>query len=144
MHIAGHIAWGLMAGAASFSLRYLILTGTLAIVIDSDHLIQFLNVEGIGRLDHSIPFGIFSALTAMLVFGKKDYLLGAAVFAAMLAHISFDTLTGSGNFPLFAPFYNDLIRFQKVDWVLFQLGAVIMLGLIAMQIRRNGLKKSAE
>ncbi len=140
VHITGHIVWGLMAGAATLSLRYFILAGLFAIVIDSDHLISLLHIEAIGRMGHSVPFGVLSAAIMMFALGRKDYLLGAVTFAAMLAHIAFDTLSGAGNFPLFAPFYDGLIRFHNADWVFFQLGAVILLGLVAMQTKRQGLK----
>jgi len=120
-HILGHIVWGLMVGVASLSLRYFLIAGSLAIIIDFDHLIQFLNIEAIGRMGHSIPFGLVSVIVLMVVFGKKDYLIGAIALAAMLAHISFDTLTGSGNFPLFVPFYDDLVRFPDSFWFVFLL-----------------------
>lgn len=120
-HILGHIVWGLIIGATSFKLRYFLLVGSFAIVLDLDHLIQFLNIEAIGRMGHSIPFGLLSAVVLMIAFGKKDYLLGAATFSAVLAHISFDTLTGSGNFPLFAPFYGEMIRFPDSIWYIFLL-----------------------
>jgi len=120
-HILGHIVWGLMIGAASLSLRYFLIAGSFAIIIDADHLIQFLNIEAIGRMGHSIPFGLVSVIVLVIIFGRRDYLLGSTVFAAMLAHISFDTLTGSGNFPLFAPFYDDMVRFPDSFWFVFLL-----------------------
>ncbi len=120
-HILGHIVWGLMVGAASLSLRYFLLAGSLAIIVDWDHLIQFFEIEAIGRMGHSIPFGFVSVIVLMIIFGRRDYLLGSTVFAAMLAHISFDTLTGSGNFPLFVPFYDDMVRFPDSFWFVFLL-----------------------
>jgi len=120
-HILGHIVWGLMVGVAGLSLRYFLIAGSFAIIIDADHLIQFLNIEAIGRMGHSIPFGFVSVILLMIIFGRRDYLLGCIVFAAMLAHISFDTLTGSGNFPLFVPFYDDLVRFPDSFWFVFLL-----------------------
>ena len=120
-HILGHIFWGLMIGALSLSLRYFLLAGSLAIIIDFDHLIEFFEIEAIGRMGHSIPFGFVSVMVLMIIFGRRDYLLGSTVFGAMLAHISFDTLTGSGNFPLFVPFYDDLVRFPDSFWFVFLL-----------------------
>ena len=113
-----------MVGAASLSLRYFLLAGSLAIIIDLDHLIQFFEVEAIGRMGHSIPFGFVSVIVLMIIFGRRDYLLGSTVFAAMLAHISFDTLTGGGNFPLYAPFYDDLVRFPDSFWFVFFLVSI--------------------
>jgi len=40
-HIIGHIMWGLVAGIASFSFRYAILSGLFPIILDFDHWIQF-------------------------------------------------------------------------------------------------------
>jgi len=110
-----------MLGAASLSFRYFLLAGALAIIIDLDHLIQFFNVEGLVRMGHSIPFGVAAAITLMLLFGKKNYLLGTIAFSAMLAHISFDTLSGTGNFPLFAPLSDHIITFPNSFWFIFQL-----------------------
>jgi len=72
-------------------------------------------------MGHSIPFGFVSVIVLMIIFGRRDYLLVSTVFAAMLAHISFDTLTGSGNFPLFVQFYDDLVRFPDSFWFVFLL-----------------------
>ena len=142
-HILGHIAWGLMIGALSLSLRYFLLAGSFAVIIDWDHLIQFLDIDAIGRMGHSLPFGFLSIIVMMLIFGKKDYLLGATAFAAMLAHISFDTLTGSGNFPLFAPFYDELLRFPNSFWYIFQTvgAAIIITAMILTRSKKIELKK---
>ena len=142
-HILGHMAWGLMIGALSLSLRYFLLAGSFAIIIDWDHLIQFLDIDAIGRMGHSLPFGFLSVIVIMLIFGKKDYLLGATAFAAMLAHISFDTLTGSGNFPLYAPFYDDLVRFPDSFWFIFQLigAAIIITSMVFSRSQKRNLKK---
>jgi hypothetical protein len=120
-HVTGHIIWGLMIGASSLSLRYFLLEGVFAIIIDWDHLIQFFHVDGMVRMGHSIPFGFVAAIVLMVMFGRKNYLLGMMAFAAMLAHISFDTFSGGGNFPLFAPFYDQIITFPNSFWFIFQL-----------------------
>ncbi len=145
-HILGHIAWGLMIGVLSFSLRYFLMAGSFAIIIDSDHLIQILDIEGVLRMGHSIPFGFLSIIVLMLIFGKKDYLLGAITFAAMLAHISFDTLTGSGNFPFFVPLYDDLVRFPDSFWFVFQLtgAAIIISAMILTRSRGMEIKEPLE
>ncbi|KFM22236.1 putative membrane-bound metal-dependent hydrolase protein [Marine Group I thaumarchaeote SCGC AAA799-B03] len=147
-HIIGHIVWGLMIGALSFSLRYFLLSGAFAIIIDWDHLVQFLDIDAIGRMGHSIPFGFLAAVVMMILFSdlrnrNEHYLLGAVAFAAMLAHISFDTLTGSGNFPLFAPFYDHLIRFPNSFWFVFQLaGAAIIIS--SMILAKSHISKDKD
>lgn len=141
-HILGHIVWGLMIGAVSLSLRYFLLAGAFAIIIDWDHLIQFFNVEGLVRMGHSIPFGFVAAMVLMVVFGRKNYLLGAIAFSAMLAHISFDTLNGTGNFPLFAPFYDHMIKFPDSFWFIFQLvGLTIVISTMILDRSRQLLEK---
>ena len=57
-HIFGHVAFGIIAGAISLSLRYVFLSGALALLVDADHLLQFLDVEMISRMVHSLPFAI--------------------------------------------------------------------------------------
>jgi len=119
-HIVGHIIWGMMAGLATLSLRYTILSGFFAILIDSDNLLRFFDFLSISRMAHSIPFGIMAIVVMMFVFGKKDVKLGAICIAAVFAHISFDTISGRvSNFLLFTPFYNEKIVFSGIDWIFF-------------------------
>jgi len=139
-HIIGHIVFGLIIGAVSLRLRYFLLAGSFAIVIDSDHLIQLLEIEAIGRMGHSIPFAFLSAIVLMIIFGRKDYLLGATVFAAMLAHLSFDTLTGSGNFPLFVPFSDELIRFLDSFWLIFFLLGIALVLSATILVRTQNIR----
>jgi len=70
-HIFGHVAFGIIAGAISLSLRYVFLSGALALLVDADHLLQFLDVEMISRMVHSLPFAIIIAVIMLYVFGKK-------------------------------------------------------------------------
>lgn len=140
-HIIGHIVWGLIIGAVSLRLRYFLLAGSFAIIIDSDHLIQLLDIEAIGRMGHSIPFGLLSVAVLMVVFGRKDYFLGVTVFAAMLAHISFDILAGSGNFPLFVPFYDDMIRFPNSSWFVFLLVGIALVLSATILARSQSIRK---
>jgi len=103
-HVIGHIVWGLIVGFVTLSVRYAILTGIFAILLDFDHLILFLELDSVTRMAHSIPFGIISMVVMMIIFGKKDYRLGAISIAAVLTHISFDIFTGGTSaFPLFTP-----------------------------------------
>ncbi len=142
-HIGGHIMWGLIAGAASLSLRYFLLGGSFGILLDADHLIYLMGTTAIPRMGHSIPFGIISAAIMMLVLGRKDYLLGAVSFATVLAHISFDLIFSNGaKFPIFILLNNNEIYFHKADWVFFMLGAVILIGSVMMKTRYHKVKKS--
>ena len=141
-HVAGHIMWGLMIGIVTFSMRYFFIGGIFTIILDSDHLIQFFGIEVVPRMAHSISFGLIAIFVMMMVFGKRDYVLGAISFAAVLSHISFDILLGGGSqFPFFTPFTNEVIVFQGSDWILMQIGAVILVGISVFISRRKKMKK---
>jgi hypothetical protein len=60
--IGGHFVFGFLVGLPSKKLSVALLTGLMALTIDADH---FLNLAGFhiqGRIDHSIPFAISSAI----------------------------------------------------------------------------------
>jgi len=140
--VGGHVMWGLVAGAACLSLRYFILTGLFAILIDSDHLIGLLHVDALSRMSHSIAFGMVSVVVLMILFGKKDYRLGAAAIAGLLSHLSFDTFSeNDSEFPIFAPFYNHQIIFTNMDWIYFEIAAIAVVGIIAILTRIKESKK---
>ena len=146
-HIFGHILFGMIAGAISLSLRYVFLTGAFAILLDADHLLQFLNIEMIGRMSHSIPFGIIIAVIMIYIFGKKDYRLAAISFSAIISHIAFDTWFvgqiypgSSGGFPLFSPFTVEIIKFQGLDWLYLEILAIVIVGIIAILNRKISIK----
>jgi len=129
-HLIGHVMWGLMIGLVTFRLKYFLIAGIFPIILDSDHLIQFLGIEVVPRMAHSVSFGLIAILVMMMVFGKKDYLLGAISFAAVLSHISFDILLGgTTEFPLFTPFITEVTIFQGLDWIWMEIGAVILVGI---------------
>ena len=140
--VIGHITWGLIVGAATLSIRYFLLSGSFALLIDSDHLLQLLPIAAVSRMSHSITFGIISVVIMMLIFGKKDYLLGAVAAAGLLTHLSYDTFTGKyPTFPIFAPFYNSAIHFQTIDWIFFEITAVVIIGFVTL-LTRQRLKKT--
>lgn len=139
--IGGHLIWGLVAGAAFLSIRYVIITGLFAVLIDSDHLIALLHVDALARMSHSIAFGAIAVVVLMALFGRKDYKLGAAAFAAVLSHLSFDTFAGNdGKFPLFTPFYNHQIIFQNIDWIYFEVAAIVIVGIVTLVVRRKEIR----
>ena len=127
-HIFGHIMWGLVAGIVSFSFRYAILSGLFPIILDFDHWIQFLGIEMIPRMAHSITFGLIAVGVMMIIFDRKDLRLGAIAIAAVFSHISFDIfLGGRAEFPIFAPFTSENITFSGVDWILFEFISIVII-----------------
>ena len=150
-HIFGHVFFGMIAGAISLSLRYIFLSGALALLLDADHLLQFLDVEMISRMVHSLPFAIIIAVIMLYVFGKKDYRLAAISFSAIIAHIAFDVwLTGqifpgsASGFPLFSPFTVEIIKFQGLDWLYLEILAIAIVGIIAILDRKISIKNHIE
>ena len=146
-HIFGHVAFGIIAGAISLSLRYVFLSGALALLVDADHLLQFLDVEMISRMVHSLPFAIIIAVIMLYVFGKKDYRLAAISFSAIISHIAFDTWFvgqihpgSTGGFPLLSPFTVEIFRFQGLDWLYLEILAIAIVGIIAVLNRKISIK----
>lgn len=136
--ILGHISWGLLAGAVTIRLRYILLAGFFAVLVDSDHLIGLLHVETVSRMSHSVGFGIISAIVIMSFFGKRDYLLGATAIGGLLAHLSFDAFRGNDSkFPIFAPLYNSMISFPHADWIFLEIAAVAVIGLTSLLVIRK-------
>jgi len=146
-HIFGHIAFGMIAGAISLSLRYVFLSGALALLVDADHLLQFLDVEMISRMVHSLPFAIIIAVIMLYVFGKKDYRLAAISFSAIISHIAFDTWFvgqihpgSTGGFPLFSPITLEIFQLQGLDWLYLEILAVVIVGIVAVLDRKISIK----
>ena len=140
-HVVGHIVFGLIVGIASMRIRYVAIAGLFPIALDADHLIQFLNLEAVPRMAHSVLFGVISAPLMMFFVGKKDYLLGAISFSAVLAHVSFDVLLGGEtSFPFLIPAFNRMMTFHGYDWVLFLIAAVAIV-CIAKIISKNRAKR---
>ncbi len=129
-HVVGHVVLGMIVGLASMRIRYVAIAGLFPIALDADHLIQFLNLEAVPRMSHSVLFGLISVPLMMFFVGKKDYLLGAVSFSAVLAHVSFDILLGgTTSFPFFIPVINKMVSFQGHDWITFLLIAVTVVGI---------------
>ncbi len=150
-HILGHVLFGMIAGAISLSLRYVFLSGALALLLDADHLLQFFNVEMISRMVHSLPFAIIIAVIMLYVFGKKDYRLAAISFSAIISHIAYDVfLAGqiypgsTSGFPLLSPFTVEIIKFQGLDWLYLEILAIAIVGIIAILNRKISIKNHIE
>jgi len=137
-HVIGHIVWGLIPGLAFLSLRYIILAGLFPIILDADHLLQFLEIEMIPRMAHSMPFILIAIVVMMLLFGKKDLRLIAVSIAAVFSHMSFDTiLGGSTEFPVLAPFTSQFFTFSGIDWIVFEVIAVAVILTASVIVKKN-------
>ena len=120
-HVIGHIFWGAIIGLGTLSIRYIIIGGSFAILLDADHLLQFLDIELVSRMSHSIPFAIIASIIFFIIFRGKDLKICAVVFAAVLSHIAFDTFLAdiafenTTTFPLFSPLILDRIELGGAD-----------------------------
>ena len=124
-HIIGHIMWGIVAGIVSFSFRYAVISGVFPIILDFDHWIQFLGIEMIPRMAHSVTFGIIIVCVMIVLFGKKDLRLIGISVAAIFSHMSFDVfLGGVTKFPIFVPVISQNFTFSGIDWVVFEFLAI--------------------
>ena len=138
--VVGHFLWGLLVGAVTLSLRYTIIAGAFAVLIDSDHVIAFTHIDALFRMSHSISFGIISFIILIILTRKRDWRLGAIAFAAVLSHVSFDIFAGDPRFPIFSPFYNNQISFSQVDWIYFEVIAIVIVGVVNLiQKRRDAI-----
>ena len=141
-HVIGHIVLGLIIGLVTFRLKYFLIGGIFSIILDTDHLIQFLGIEVVPRMAHSISFGLIAIFVMMIIFGKRDYLLGAISFAAVLSHISYDILlSGTSEFPFFTPFTSEVTIFQGYDWILMEIVAVMLVGISVLISKRKKNEK---
>ena len=142
-HVFGHIVWGLAIGIASFSFRYAILAGLFPIILDFDHWIQFLEIEMIPRMAHSITFGFIAVIIMMSIFGRRDLRLIAIAIASVFSHMSFDIfLTGTSDFPVFVPFVLEKFTFSGADWIIFEFLAASLIFVASIIVfRKQKIKK---
>ena len=142
-HIMGHIFWGAVIGLATLSIRYIILGGSFAILLDADHLLQFLDIELVSRMSHSIPFAIIASVIFFLIFRGRDIRICVVAFAAVLSHIAFDTFLayvtfGSyTKFPLFSPFTFETVKLQGLDWLGIQIIGVVSVAVVSYLYKRK-------
>jgi hypothetical protein len=68
--IGGHFLFGCIVSLPLRNLKIAILTGLMALTIDSDHLLNFSGLHIQGRIDHSIAFAILSSVTMGFIAAK--------------------------------------------------------------------------
>ena len=145
-HVFGHVFWGAVIGLGTLSIRYIILGGSFAILLDADHLLQFLDIELVSRMSHSIPFAVIVTIVFFVVARGKDIRVCAVAFAAVLSHIAFDifladvTLGSDTEFPLFSPFTFETVSFQGLDWLGIQIVGVSLVAITSYFYKRKEMK----
>jgi len=146
-HIIGHIFWGAVIGLGTLSIRYIILGGSFAILLDADHLLQFLDIELVSRMSHSIPFAIIATVIFFIILRGKDLRICAVVFGAVLSHIAFDVFLAdiafntSTAFPLFSPFMLDGIDLDGLDWLWIEIIGVSIVAITSYLFKKKEIKR---
>ncbi len=144
-HLLGHVLWGLVVGIATFSVRYVILGGLFPTALDTDHLLQFLDLEMIPRISHSILFAILIFVIFYFLFGKKDIRLPVLASVSVFVHISLDIIigvNGYSQFPFLIPFVGDMIKFDGFAWIFFEVISIIPVFLVSVYYLRKRNKSS--
>ena len=145
-HVLGHIFWGAVIGLGTLNIRYIILGGSFAIFLDSDHLLQFLDIELVSRMSHSIPFAVIVSIVFFVVLRGKDIRICAVAFGAVLSHIAFDVfladalLNSATEFPLFSPFTFETVSLQGLDWLGIQIIGVSIVAIVSYFYKRKEIK----
>ena len=149
-HVIGHIFWGAIIGLGTLSIRYIVIGGSFAILLDADHLLQFLDIELVSRMSHSIPFAIIASIVFFIILRGKDLRICAIAFAAVLSHIAFDVFLSdiafntSTTFPLFSPFILDRTEVVGLDWLWIEIVGVSIVAVTSYFIKKkeNKLKSN--
>ena len=142
-HVIGHIFWGAIIGLGTLSVRYIILGGSFAILLDADHLLQFLDIELVSRMSHSVVLAIIVAIVFFIVLRGKDLRIAAVAFGAVLSHIAFDIFLAdiefdtSTTFPLFSPFMLDRIEFTGLDWLWIEIIGVSIVAITSYLFKKK-------
>ena len=145
-HVLGHVFWGAVIGLGTLSIRYIILGGSFAIFLDADHLLQFLDIELVSRMSHSIPFAVIVSIVFFVILRGKDIRICAVAFGAVLSHIAFDifladvALNSGTEFPLFSPFTFETVSLQGLDWLGIQIIGVSIVAIVSYFYKRKEIK----
>ncbi len=145
-HVFGHVFWGAVIGLGTLSIRYIVLGGSFAILLDADHLLQFLDIELVSRMSHSIPFAVLVTIVFFVIARGKDFRVCAVAFAAVFSHIAFDifladvTLGSDTQFPLFSPFTFEPVSFQGLDWLGIQIIGVSLVAIASYFFKRREIR----
>ena len=145
-HVLGHVFWGAIIGLGTLSIRYIILGGSFAIFLDSDHLLQFLDIELVSRMSHSIPFAVIVSIVFFVILRGKDIRICVVAFGAVFSHIAFDifladvALNSGTEFPLFSPFTFETVSLQGLDWLGIQIIGVSIVAIVSYFYKRKEIK----
>ncbi|MHB1908606.1 MAG: hypothetical protein ACYCQJ_07005 [Nitrososphaerales archaeon] len=137
IEIVGHFSFGFIASIPFFDIEVSLLTGSAAVLIDTDHILSALDFNVTGRPDHSFLFFLVSATALIYVAQRmglpKSFITKLAFVApvVLFSHISYDIFSGTGStFQLFIPFSFQTFDLPYYFWIVFE---IIALGLSTTQ-----------
>ena len=145
-HALGHIFWGAVIGLGTLSIRYIILGGSFGIFLDADHLLQFLDIQLVDRMSHSIPFAVLVSIVFFVILRGKDIRVCVVAFGAVLSHIAFDifraeiAFNSTTTYPLFSPFILDKIELGGLSWLGIQIIGVSVVAITSYFYKRREIK----
>ena len=146
IEVGGHFLFGFVAALPLMEFGIAMLTGSLAVLIDIDHLLSALNFDVTGRPDHSILYMILSALFVLYLARRLHLAQGFTTKLAfvapisLFAHFSYDVFASSGTvFQPLIPFSFQAYYFPYYSWAIFEAAALILagLGLYLSRMRKN-------
>ena len=133
IEIAGHFSFGLIAAIPLLDIQLALLTGTGAVLIDSDHILSSLGFNISGRPDHSFLFILVSAAFLLLIAKRyggfnRGFLAKLAYLApiVLFSHIAFEIFAGGHQFQLLIPFSFDSFTLPYHDWMVFEAISLVL------------------
>lgn len=149
LELAGHFIFGFAAALPLLDPEVCLLFGSMAVLIDIDHLLAALGFGVSGRPDHSFAFAALACLVfpyAALRLGagrRRARMLAFSGFVVLLSHISYDTFSstyidnsGTNSFPLLLPFSFASFSIQGALWPLLE-GLALLLSAAALAMTRG-------
>ena len=153
--ISGHFLFGAVAAIPLLQIDLLLMAGSMAVLIDSDHILGALNLNAGSRPAHSILYAFFSAallfyLTHRLRLEDRMKLkLTSLAPIALLSHLSYDVFVAfqnggsrGGSFPLLTPLNFGLIPLSYLSWIVLEAVSIIASISVEVASRRFSLAGS--
>jgi hypothetical protein len=149
VEVLGHFFFGFVAALPLLDLSLAFLTGALAVLIDTDHLLGAWGFSVSGRPDHSFFYAMVSTVILVVIsrkVGMRSPTLAKIAFVGtitLFSHIAYDIFAGTGSdFPLFIPFNFANTLLLGIDWVVFEIAAVFVAALgwfVSRRIKKIGV-----
>jgi len=149
--VIGHFSFGFLAALPLVDLELSFAVGSMAVLIDVDHLMAALGFSIGGRADHSAAFATAAVIIMILLARRIHLQTGRATKLALTglvtvsSHLAYDIFsaayvapsTGSA-FPLLVPFSFQNFSFPTWYWLLFEAAAaaISLLGYLSARERR--------